>query len=83
MGWNSIHIKRDSLIVNGLDRETGFYYLHNYKFLPEGDSKIVAYSNYGDPVAGIVKKGNIFGVQFHPEKSHKNGLLLFRNFLEL
>ena len=83
MGWNSIHIENDDPIVSGVDLNMGFYYLHNYRFLCESDSKTIAYSNYGDSIAGIVRKDNIFGVQFHPEKSHKNGLLLFKNFLEL
>ncbi|MDC6451764.1 imidazole glycerol phosphate synthase subunit HisH [Alphaproteobacteria bacterium] len=83
MGWNSIYIETYSPIVEKLNLDIGFYYLHNYKFVPKCGSEVIAYSNYGETVTGIIKKDNIFGVQFHPEKSHKNGLLLFKNFLEL
>ena len=83
MGWNSIQIQDYNSIVDGLDCNVGFYYLHNYKFLPKDDTEVIVYSQYGQTIAGVVKKGNIYGVQFHPEKSHENGLLLFRNFLEL
>jgi imidazole glycerol-phosphate synthase subunit HisH len=81
MGWNSIQVDNYNPIVDGMDNNVGFYYLHNYKFIPSDESKVIAYSDYGENIVGIVRKGNIFGVQFHPEKSHDNGLSLFRNFI--
>ena len=83
MGWNSTHIANQDLIIDGLDNDVGFYYLHNYKFIPVNDCDIVAYSEYEETIAGVVKNKNIYGVQFHPEKSHDNGLIFFRNFLDL
>jgi imidazole glycerol-phosphate synthase subunit HisH len=81
MGWNSIQVDINNQIVEGLNNNVGFYYLHNYKFVPLEESKVIAHSDYGENIVGIVKKGNVFGVQFHPEKSHDNGLLLFKNFI--
>jgi glutamine amidotransferase len=81
MGWNSIQVDNYNPIVDGLDGDIGFYYLHNYKFVPLEGSEVIAHSDYGESIVGIVKKGNIFGIQFHPEKSHDNGLLLFKNFI--
>jgi imidazole glycerol-phosphate synthase subunit HisH len=83
MGWNSIHISEHDTIIHGLNCDIGFYYLHNYKFMPQDKGCIVAFSEYGEKINSIVKKGNIYGAQFHPEKSHDNGLLLFKNFIGL
>ena len=83
MGWNSILISNNSPILYELDDSIGFYYLHNYEFKIEDGAELIAYSDYGQKISGIVKNGNNYGIQFHPEKSHNNGLLLFRNFLNL
>jgi imidazole glycerol-phosphate synthase subunit HisH len=83
MGWNSIKVENDNSILDDLDNSIGFYYLHNYKFEPLGESQIIASSNYGENITGIIKNKNIFGVQFHPEKSHDNGLLLLKNFINI
>lgn len=83
MGWNSILKNNSSSLLDDLDNSVGFYYLHNYEFIIENKTELIAYSEYGQKISGIVKHGNTYGIQFHPEKSHDNGVLLFRNFLKL
>jgi glutamine amidotransferase len=85
MGWNSISIKDNSLLLlKNIDPIMGFYFLHSYRFVPQDLSSIMATTEYGDSlVCGISNHENIFGVQFHPEKSHNNGVQLFKNFSDI
>ena len=83
MGWNSIDIQVQSPITDNLNSKVGFYYLHNYRFVQKNSANVIALSNYGEKITSIIRKDNVFGVQFHPEKSHNNGLTLFKNFLNL
>lgn len=83
MGWNSIRPAGDVPILNGVDVEHGFYFLHNYYFAPESADDIIATVSYGDNLACGVRRGNVFGFQFHPEKSHSNGTSIFKNFAEI
>jgi glutamine amidotransferase len=83
MGWNSITQAKDQPIFNDVDEERGFYFLHSYYFDPESDGDIIATVNYGGDLACGVRRKNVFGFQFHPEKSHGNGLLMFKNFAEI
>lgn len=82
MGWNSVSVEHDPQgLFRGVDPATGFYFLHNYHFVPEHDADRMATTHYGEPITCAVSNNqNIFGVQFHPEKSHDNGIQLFRNF---
>ena len=84
MGWNSIEpIESSNSLLHNLDFKKGFYFLHNYFFEPEFENNILAASNYGNKFACIVGNDNIYGVQFHPEKSHINGVQLLMNFANI
>ncbi len=81
MGWNSIHLnKKDPIITNSFNKKD-FYFVHSYIFQNIKKSYILANTNYGKEFPSIIKKGNIYGVQFHPEKSHKYGLNLIKNYI--
>jgi glutamine amidotransferase len=80
MGWNSILIKVNSPLFNGVDPERGFYFLHSYFFDTKDSERVLATVEYGSKFPCAVGSGNIFGFQFHPEKSHFNGVAVFRNF---
>jgi len=82
MGWNDITPSHDSILFKGLECDARFYFLHSYYFeCTERDT--AAYANYGFDFACAVHKSNVFGVQFHPEKSHHWGAKLLKNFSEL
>lgn len=83
MGWNTIQEKNKTSILNGIDLEIGFYFLHSYYFDCVNISDVVATTNYGQEFASVVCNSNIYGVQFHPEKSHSNGVNLLKNFANL
>ena len=81
MGWNSIRLtKEDQIITDNLDNKD-FYFVHSYTFQNIKKSNVLANTHYGKKFPSIIKKGNIYGVQFHPEKSHKYGLNLIRNYI--
>ncbi len=81
MGWNNINVKKkNSLIDRSLDRKD-FYFVHSYIFENISALNVLAVTKYGKNFPSIVSKGNIYGVQFHPEKSHKNGIKLIKNFI--
>ena len=82
MGWNSL-TKVDHRITKGIDFEEGFYFLHSYKCIPSEKKVISIFSDYDEAISAIVIKDNIIGIQFHPEKSHSNGVQIFRNFYNL
>lgn len=83
MGWNSIRLTENSPLFDGVDCERGFYFLHSYYFDADDQSNVMATVNYGKYLPCAVVKGNVFGFQFHPEKSHANGMTVFRNFSRL
>jgi glutamine amidotransferase len=83
MGWNTISPKIDHPIFSNLDSEQGFYFVHSYYFESIDESNILATSDYGMEFSSAVYNNNIFGVQFHPEKSHSNGIQLLENFAKL
>ena len=80
MGWNSVHIKNSSPLFNDVDPDRGFYFLHSYYFDAKNSENILATVDYGIIFPCVVSSGNVFGFQFHPEKSHSNGVAVFRNF---
>lgn len=83
MGWNLIEPKNDNKILENLDSNSKFYFVHSYFVKADDESNVLTYTNYGQQFAsGITNNENIFGVQFHPEKSHKYGVTLFKNFIE-
>ncbi|MBA6342120.1 imidazole glycerol phosphate synthase subunit HisH [Colwellia sp. MB02u-10] len=83
MGWNEIETQRSHSILSNIDNDKGFYFLHSYYFDCNVADDILIKATYGKEFTCAVSKGNIFGFQFHPEKSHSNGINLFRNFAEL
>ncbi len=83
MGWNQAIPAKESPILEGLNLELGFYFLHSYCFECQDPANVLTTTNYGTTFTSAVNKGNIFGTQFHPEKSHSNGILIFKNFAEL
>lgn len=80
MGWNEIALHQDSEIMHGISLEKGFYFIHSYYFECSNSQDILLTSTYGNEFTCAVHKENIFGFQFHPEKSHSNGITLFKNF---
>ncbi len=80
MGWNNINPNPNNELMNGLNNESRFYFLHSYYFKVKKEADIIATSNYGIDFTCAVKANNIYGVQFHPEKSHHNGMQLLKNF---
>tara|TARA_R110002072_G_scaffold224998_1_gene382119 strand:+ start:40246 stop:40860 length:615 start_codon:yes stop_codon:yes gene_type:complete len=83
MGWNTIRPTKEHLIFNGLDQEQGFYFVHSYYFSCHNADNILATSHYGIDFSSSVQSENIFGMQFHPEKSHFNGIKLLENFSKI
>ena len=81
MGWNSLKIKKDDKILTSTFNEKDFYFVHSYIYEKAEASDVLATTKYGKNFPSVVNKGNIYGVQFHPEKSHKNGLRLIKNFI--
>ena len=83
IGWNEINIKKDSKIFKDIDDKSHMYFVHSYEFVPEDEAVISATTDYSTNVVCAAEKENIFGTQFHPEKSDKVGLKLIDNFLKL
>jgi glutamine amidotransferase len=81
MGWNSIESAAEDPILHGIDLAQGFYFLHSYYFEARYPEDIVASVTYGSALPCIVRRGHIIGAQFHPEKSHANGIRLIKNFV--
>ena len=82
MGWNQIDFKKDFSLFSGIKNKSHMYFVHSYEFLTKQKDCIAATTNYGNSIIVAVVKDNIFGTQFHPEKSQKNGLKLLENFLK-
>ena len=83
MGWNSVEHMDNNPLFNGIDTNSRFYFLHSYYFNSINERDSIASSMYGDIFTCATNHDNIFGVQFHPEKSHYNGVQLLKNFSSL
>ena len=83
MGWNNINPVNGHNLLNGLDSQSRFYFLHSYYFVCHNENEIISTTEYGISYASAVNRENIFGIQFHPEKSHSNGIQLLHNFAKL
>lgn len=82
IGWNDIKVLKSSPIAKGL-RQNDFYFVHSFVFEAKDKENIIGVANYGEEFVAIVSKDNIYGVQFHPEKSQKSGMRLLNNFLSI
>jgi len=83
IGWNQINIVKDSKIFKDIKNNSHMYFVHSYEFIPEDKSVISATTDYSSNIVCSVEKENIFGTQFHPEKSDKTGLKIIDNFIKL
>ena len=83
MSWNEVVVSKKSMLMEGLEDEARFYFVHTYHMQLENENDVLTKSNYGYEFVSAVEKENIFGVQFHPEKSHKFGMRLLQNFVNL
>jgi len=81
MGWNNLHIISDNEILDGIDERDYFYFVHSYYARPADRSVIVAETEYGIRFASVIAEGNVYGTQFHPEKSGRSGCRILRNFM--
>lgn len=83
IGWNNIEITRSNPILSHFTTNQDFYFVHSYIFKPKNAEFVVATTDYGEIFPSIINKGNIYGVQFHPEKSQKAGKFFIEKFLRL
>ena len=83
IGWNQINIVKASKIFQNIENNSHMYFVHSYEFIPEDKNVISATINYSSDIVCAVEKENIFGTQFHPEKSDKIGLKIIENFINL
>ena len=81
VGWNTLKHAKPSRLLQGISPEEEFYFVHSYHFQAEMDADVVSKTTYEHPFVSAVERDNIYGVQFHPEKSHKSGERLIKNFL--
>lgn len=83
IGWNNIFCKQDSPLLAGLGTDPDFYFVHSYAFRLKNEQDRLATTSYGEEFCSVVQRENIYGVQFHPEKSQRTGIKLVKNFLSL
>lgn len=83
MGWNTVTPKNGVDLFSGVEDRARFYFLHSYYFECESESQVICKTDYGLTYASAVNKQNVYGIQFHPEKSHYNGVRLLNNFAKL
>lgn len=84
MGWNNLEIiKKETKLLQGIKDGSWAYFVHSYLIVPENESIVSATSQYGVNVPAIVEEGNLYGTQFHPEKSGKLGAIIMKNFLNV
>lgn len=82
MGWNTVEIQHPSPVWEAMYEDARFYFVHSYHVICQDDEDIAATTNYGYEFTSAINRGSISGMQFHPEKSHKFGMRLFKNFVE-
>ena len=83
IGWNQINIVKESKIFKNIENNTHMYFVHSYEFVPEDKSVISATTDYSSNIVCSIERENIFGTQFHPEKSDQMGLKIIGNFINL
>ncbi|HEY1018697.1 MAG TPA: imidazole glycerol phosphate synthase subunit HisH [Sediminibacterium sp.] len=80
LGWNTVELKYQHPIFTDIEHDRGFYFLHSYYYDCHSTDDILGTTDYGNAFSSAVHHQNVFGMQFHPEKSHQNGINIFRNF---
>lgn len=83
MGWNTVDLTRTDGLLKGLPVPAYFYFVHSYHAVASNPDDVLGATKYGTSFPAIVQRNNVYGVQFHPEKSHDNGLTILRNFANL
>ena len=83
IGWNSLSFQNDAPLFRGLPQGAWVYFVHSYCAVPEREEDVIARTDYGASVVAAVRRGNVYGCQFHPEKSGEVGLQILKNFGEL
>jgi len=83
IGWNQLNIHKNSKILKDIENNSHMYFVHSYEFIPQDKSIISATTDYSSNIVCSVEKENIFGTQFHPEKSDKIGLKIIDNFINI
>ena len=81
IGWNNIKILNQNLITENLNNEANFYFVNSYSFKIDNSKELIATTSYGIEFPTIINKQNVFGTQFHPEKSSKAGMQILKNFI--
>ena len=82
IGWNALHLQKESLLFSGIAEGDCVYFVHSF-YAADCDDYVIATSEYGAELTAAVQKGNVFGCQFHPEKSGKTGLAILRAFAQM
>ena len=80
LGWNTLNILKDDCLLNGIPNQSEFYFLHSFYFENDNLDYVLCNTNYKHLFSSIIKKNNVYGIQFHPEKSHKYGEKILINF---
>jgi glutamine amidotransferase len=83
IGWNEVKIIKESKLFKNIENNSHMYFVHSYEFIPDDKNLISATTDYSSNIVCSVEKENIFGTQFHPEKSNKIGLKIINNFINL
>lgn len=83
MGWNDVLLLKNTCLFKGFEQNARFYFLHSYYFEPHNPEDVLTVTDYNGSFTSAIRAGNVFGVQFHPEKSHQWGIHLLKNFAEL
>jgi len=83
IGWNELSFNSSSKLFKDIEEKSHVYFVHSYKFIPDDESYISSKTNYSEEIVASVEKDNLFGTQFHPEKSDKVGLKIIENFIKL
>ena len=83
MGWNNIKISSHSKLLSGINNDSHFYFVHSYSYEVDEKKYVSATTNYSIEIVSVIEKDNIFGTQFHPEKSQANGIKILENFVKI
>ena len=82
MGWNTVTWQGNPKLLKGIVNKMDFYFVHSFAFVPKSNSDLIATADYSIPITSIINRNNIWGTQFHPEKSSKAGMQIIKNFID-